>query len=139
LIGVTQTIHGGHWPLSYTSWDIGKKIYGRSECSKLHLFESTIDLLSYCTLELYSGRDWRKDNCLSLAEMYTPKKDVEDSRLPAALTQYLKDFPKINEIALHLDNDTAERMAANTIKTILPPAIPFVMSRQSVGRIVTII
>jgi DNA primase len=36
--------------------------------------------------------------------------------------QYLKDFPQINEIALHLDNDTAGRLAAKTIKTILPPA-----------------
>ncbi len=33
--------------------------------------------------------------------------------------QYIKDFPKINEIAWHLDNDTAGRLAAKTIKTIL--------------------
>jgi DNA primase len=36
--------------------------------------------------------------------------------------QYLKDFPQIKEIALHLDNDTAGRLAAKTINTILPSA-----------------
>ena len=49
-----------------------------------------------------------------------PKKIIEESTPPAALMQYLKDFPQIKEIALHLDNDTAGRLAAKTIKTILP-------------------
>ncbi len=48
-----------------------------------------------------------------------PKKIIEESTLPAALTQYLKDSPKINEIALHLDNDMAGRLAAKTIQTII--------------------
>ncbi|MFZ3132067.1 MAG: toprim domain-containing protein, partial [Desulfosporosinus sp.] len=39
-----------------------------------------------------------------------------------ALTQYLKDFPQINEIALHLDNDTPGRLAAKTITTLLYPS-----------------
>ena len=95
-------------------------IPARNECSKLHMFESAIDLLSYCTLELLSGRDWRQDNYLSLAGIYMPKKIIEESTLPAALTQYLKNCPKINEIALHLDNDMAGRLAAKTIQTILP-------------------
>ncbi len=30
-----------------------------------------------------------------------------------------KDFPQIKEITLHLDNDTAGRLAAETIKTLL--------------------
>lgn len=94
-------------------------IPARNECRKLHLFESAIDLLSYCTLELLSGRDWRQDNYLSLAGIYMPKKIIKESTLPAALTQYLKDSPKINEITLHLDNDTAGRLAAKTIQTIL--------------------
>lgn len=51
-----------------------------------------------------------------------PKKIIEESTLPAALTQYLKDSPKINEIALHLDNDMAGRLAAKTIQTILSSA-----------------
>lgn len=95
-------------------------IPARQESQRLHLFESAIDLLSYGTLELLSGRDWRQDSCLSLAGIYKPKKDVEESTPPAALMQYLKDFPQINEIALHLDNDTPGRLAAKAIKAILP-------------------
>ncbi|WP_353853063.1 DUF3991 and TOPRIM domain-containing protein [Dehalobacter restrictus] len=97
-------------------------IPARQGSRKLHLFESAIDLLSYGTLELFSGRDWRKENCLSLAGIYKPKKIIEQSTSPAALVQYLKDFPQIKEIALHLDNDTAGRLAAKTLQTILSPA-----------------
>ena len=94
-------------------------IPSREESQRLHLFESAIDLLSYGTLELLSGRDWRKENYLSLAGIYKPKKVLEESTPPAALMQYLKDFPQINEIALHLDNDMVGRLAAKTIKTLL--------------------
>ncbi len=94
-------------------------IPARQESRRLHLFESAIDLFSYGTLELLSGRDWRQENCLSLAGIYKPKEIIEESTPPAALMQYLQDFPQINEIALHLDNDTAGRLAAKTIKTLL--------------------
>jgi hypothetical protein len=97
-------------------------IPARNKSCKLHLFESAIDLLSYCTLELLSGRDWRQENCLSLAGIYMPKKIIEESTPPAALMQYLKDFPQIKKIALHLDNDIAGRLAAKAIQTILPSA-----------------
>jgi len=98
-------------------------IPARNECRKLHLFESAIDLLSHGTLELLSGKDWRQENCLSLAGIYMPKKIIEESTPPAALMQYLKDFPQIKEIALHLDNDTAGRLAAKTIKTLLSSSL----------------
>ncbi|MCG9968395.1 DUF3991 and toprim domain-containing protein [Pelotomaculum terephthalicicum JT] len=95
-------------------------ILARGKSTKLHLFESAIDLLSYGTLELLAGRDWRKENCLSLAGIYKPKKNIEESTPPAALMQYLKDYPQITAIALHLDNDAAGRLAAQTIKVLLP-------------------
>jgi hypothetical protein len=98
-------------------------IPARNECRKLHLFESAIDLLSHGTLELLSGKDWRQENCLSLAGIYMPKKIIEESTPPAALKQYIKDFPQIKEIALHLDNDTAGRLAAKTIKTLLSSSL----------------
>lgn len=97
-------------------------IPARDKSTKLHLFESAIDLLSYGTLELLAGRDWRKGNCLSLAGVYKPKKNIGESTLPAALTQYLKDYPQITAIALHLDNDAAGRLAAETIKTLFSSA-----------------
>lgn len=95
-------------------------IPARGKSSKLHLFESAIDLLSYGTLELLFGRDWRKDCCLSLAGIYRPKKNIDKSTPPAALMQYLKDFPYIDAIVLHLDNDIPGRLAAKAIQTILP-------------------
>jgi hypothetical protein len=95
-------------------------IPARDKSTKLHLFESAIDFLSHGTLELHSGRDWRRENCLSLAGIYRPKKNIGESTPPAALIQYLKDYPQITEIALHLDNDAAGQLAAETIKALLP-------------------
>ena len=91
----------------------------KSNSSKLHLFESAIDLLSYCTLERMSGRDWQHEHLLSLAGIYRPKDNIEEFTLPAALEQYLKDYPEINAVALHLDNDVPGHLAAKTIQTIL--------------------
>ena len=93
----------------------------RSESSKLHLFESAIDLLSYGTMEPLAGRDWRQDHCQSLAGVYKPKENIGESTLPAALMQYLKDYPGINTITLHLDNDEPGRMAAKAIAELLAP------------------
>ncbi|MFT9494518.1 MULTISPECIES: DUF3991 and TOPRIM domain-containing protein [Thermotaleaceae] len=103
-------------------------IPAQNKSSKLHLFESAIDLLSYCTLELQSGKDWEQENHLSLAGIYKPKQNIEESTPPAALMQFLKDHPHIKDIALHLDNDTAGRLAAKTIETILPA--PYTVSDE---------
>lgn len=101
-----------HYPFS---------IPAKGESKNLHLFESAIDLLSYCTLELLSGRDWRKESQLSLAGIYKPRQNNAESTPPAALLQFLKDHPYINGITLHLDNDVPGRLAAETIYTILSP------------------
>ena len=88
--------------------------------STVHLFESAIDLLSYATLCQLEGVDWRQLNLLSLAGVYQPKKVISESKLPAALTQYLEDYPQIKTVALHLDNDGPGRLAAKAIETVLP-------------------
>jgi hypothetical protein len=103
-------------------------IPARSECRRLHLFESAIDLLSYATFELLADRDWRQENYLSLAGIYKPKEIIEESTPPTALMQYLKDFTQIDDIVLHLDNDMAGRLAAKTIQTILPS--PYTVSDE---------
>ena len=46
----------------------------REKSTKLHLFESAIDLLSYGTLELLSGRDWRRENYLTPWRVFTSRK-----------------------------------------------------------------
>ncbi len=86
----------------------------------LHLFESAVDLLSYATMEKQDGRDWRRDHLLSLAGVYSPKKEIQESSMPLALNQYLADHPEITTIVLRLDNDYAGRLAAATLKAILP-------------------
>ena len=86
----------------------------------LHLFESAIDLLSYITIRKYSGEDWREEHLLSLAGVYQPAKELENSKVPAALVRYLKEYPEVKEIAFHLDNDKAGRVATKAIQTVLP-------------------
>ncbi|AIQ62528.1 topoisomerase [Paenibacillus stellifer] len=83
--------------------------------TELHLFESAIDLLSYCTPEHLAGRDWRQTHNLSLAGIYRPKAVEAQSIPPAALVQYLRSFPQVNQLILHLDNDEPGRLAATTI------------------------
>lgn len=78
----------------------------------VHLFESAIDLLSFATLELQGGRNWKQDALLSLAGVFqTKRKDV----VPVALSQYLSDHPHITTLHLHLDNDEVGRGAAEGI------------------------
>ena len=85
----------------------------------LNLFESAIDLLSYGTMQKLDGKDWRSENLLSLAGVYKPKAKIEESSLPAALVQYLADYPHIRKVVLRLDNDPAGRIAAATIQALL--------------------
>ena len=71
----------------------------------VHLFESVIDLLFYATLLKLYGINWRKDHLLSLCGVYQPAKNIEQSKVPKALTRYFNEYPEINTLALHLDND----------------------------------
>jgi hypothetical protein len=87
----------------------------RSESETLHLFESAIDLLSFATLELFEGKDWRGANQLSLAGVYESKNDGTNMTVPIALSQYLKDRPHLKVIKSHLDNDYVGRMATKSL------------------------
>lgn len=70
-----------------------------------------------------AGRDWRKDNLVSLAGVYLPKERIEDSTTPAALVKYLNEKPQIKKIFLNFDNDNAGRKASLALKTIVHTAI----------------
>lgn len=87
---------------------------------ELHLFESAIDLLSFATLRKMEGEDWRRAHLLSLAGVYQPAKEPGRSRVPAALTRFLKEYPEIQKVELNLDNDRAGRLAAEAIRGVLP-------------------
>ena len=56
---------------------------------KAHVFESAIDLLSYATMQKLDGKEWRMEHLLSLAGVYQSAKEIEKSKVPAALTRFL--------------------------------------------------
>jgi len=85
----------------------------QNESNILHLYESAIDTLSYATLLKMHGRDWQQTHLLSLAGVGS------NTRLPPALARYLEDYPGIQRIDLHLDNDLAGRTATQNITDLL--------------------
>ena len=83
-----------------------------SKSGHVHLFEAAIDAMSYATLQLIEGEDWKADTKLSLAGVY---RQSRENVVPIALTQYLKDYPETSVIHLHLDNDEVGRSASQGI------------------------
>ena len=75
----------------------------------VHVFESAIDLLSFATLQLYEGGDWKSMSMLSLAGVFAPKRQ---GVVPVALSRFLSENPQIKTLRLHLDNDEVGRAAA---------------------------
>lgn len=109
-------------------------IPAREQSGSVHLFEDGVDLLSYASLCLLDGTDWQAENLLSLSGVYRPKKSIEESRLPIALSQYLADYPHIERIVLHLDNDAPGRMAADALKAIIPNSYAVENAPPSAGK-----
>lgn len=85
----------------------------------LHLFESAVDLLSFATLQGIQIPNYFDGDLLSLSGVYKPRKNIAESTLPPALTQYLADHPDIWRVHLHLDNDLTGRLATKAIITVL--------------------
>lgn len=75
----------------------------------LHVFESAIDAMSFATLELITGKNWRSESLLSLAGVFVSKKK---GTVPVALSRFLEDHDSIKKIHLNLDNDDIGRSAA---------------------------
>ncbi|MCL2212742.1 MAG: DUF3991 and toprim domain-containing protein [Oscillospiraceae bacterium] len=67
----------------------------------VHVYESPIDMLSYLTLH---SQDWEQDSHITLCS-------VADH----ALFQRLKDYPRLREVVVCLDNDEAGRLATERI------------------------
>lgn len=90
-----------------------------NKCSVVHLFECPIDLLSYATLLKYKGKNPFMTNLVSLAGVYSPAKNIEESKLPTALRNYLNEHPETKRIYTHFDNDLAGTLATRAMKTLL--------------------
>ncbi len=85
----------------------------------VHLFESAIDLLSYATLVKMNGGNWNREHLVSLAGVYRPKEELQDSSMPLALKRYLSEHPNIRFITLRLDNDATGGRAAKALVSML--------------------
>ena len=85
---------------------------GKPNAEHIHVFESAIDLLSFATLTLLAGRDWKSETYLSLAGVFqTKREDV----VPVALSRFLAEHLSVRKIHLHLDNDAIGRGAVKGI------------------------
>lgn len=85
----------------------------------LHLFESAIDLLSFATLVKQNGGRWQGNHLVSLAGVYKPKENLQESSLPLTLKRYLGEHPNIHRITLRFDNDTTGGNMAKALVTLL--------------------
>ena len=83
-------------------------IMENSATDTVHVFESAIDLMSYATLQLYDGGNWKDEALLSLAGVYVTKRQ---GVVPVALQRFLDQHPQIHTLRLHLDNDEVGRGA----------------------------
>jgi hypothetical protein len=93
--GTTSTRYMGEVPGSDKRYAFS--LPAAENSTELHLFESAIDLLSYCTLLMFRGKDWRQVHLLSLAGIHRPAENKDES-------------------ALHLDNDEPGHVAAEMIE-----------------------
>lgn len=107
-----QEAYGSHKAFSF-------KIDSYNNKETLHVFESTIDLLSYATLLKKYNKKWYEENYLSLAGVYQPSEKNDKKNVPIAIKYYLNQHPNIKKIYLHLDNDRAGRTATLSLKNSL--------------------
>ena len=100
----------------------------------VHLFEAASDLLSYATYLKCEGKDYGKENLLSLSGVYQPKKELSESKVPIALSTYLKENPQIKTVVLHLDNDKTGRLCTAALKELLQKEYKIVDDPPPVGK-----
>lgn len=103
-------------------------------CSSLHIFESAIDLLSYATYMKHTGEGYTRENLLSLAGVYQPKKEIEKSKVPIALSLFLEKHPEVKTIYLHLDNDKTGKVCTKALQNILKEKAKIVDMKPPVGK-----
>jgi hypothetical protein len=95
------------------------RILSEKKNEVLHIFESSIDLLSYATVLKMCNKNYKDENLIALAGVYQPSNDKEKTKIPLAVDSFLKKNRYIKRIFLHLDNDDAGRRATEYLKNIL--------------------
>ncbi len=94
-----------------SSKEFSFRLLSNTNKDSVHLFESSIDLLSYATLLKIKGYDWHNQNLIALAGVYQPANRIEQSKVPVTVLNFLQNNPNIKQIVLHFDNDRAGRDA----------------------------
>ena len=110
------------------------RLLAKKPADTVHLFEAAIDLLSYATYLKCEGKDYKSENLLSLSGVYQPKKEIKESKIPIALTTFLKANPHIKTIVLHLDNDKTGRLCTAALKELLQKEYKIVDEPPPVGK-----
>lgn len=95
------------------------RLESKEENSRVHLFESAIDLLSYATLLKMKNLDWHKENMISLGGVNQPSQTNKNNKIPISIREFLIKNPNIKEIYLHLDNDEVGRNASKSLQEVL--------------------
>ena len=95
------------------------RLLAREPTNTVHLFEAAIDLLSYAAYLKCEGKDYRAENLLSLSGVYQSKKEISESKIPVALSTYLREKPQIKTIIRHLDNDKTGRICTAALTELL--------------------
>lgn len=90
-----------------------------NDSSSVHLFEAPIDMLSYACLINEAGYDFRAFNLLSMSGITGTRRTDGSVMLPSCLDQYFKDYPGIENVYIHFDNDAAGLNAGINIKAAL--------------------
>ena len=83
-------------------------IAANPNATTLHVYESAIDALSYCSIGELVGGDWKCNFHLS-----------QGGVAPAALEQFLADHPNIKRVVLRYDNDVPGQEAAVKMQKML--------------------
>lgn len=98
-----------------SSKEFSFRLLSKINNNSLHIFESSIDLLSYATLLKIKGYDYQNQNLLALAGVYQSSKNIENSKVPIAVQNFLDENKNIQDIVLHFDNDRAGRDATKAL------------------------
>jgi hypothetical protein len=85
----------------------------------IRVFEGAIDLMSFMTLSKIH-RNPIDEHLISLSGIYKPKEHLEESLVPVSIEQYIQDHKGISNVVLHLDNDRAGRLSAESLIIALP-------------------
>ena len=69
-----------------------------------------------------------------MSGVYQPKKELSESKVPIALSTYLKENPQIKTVVLHLDNDKTGRLCTAALTELLKKDYEIVDAPPPVGK-----